>query len=321
MHCHSCGRCNERIIRRNRKRYTYTVSAAQNKRNGRFAHSGYHFSYVGTSQGTEISSGTGNDLGLKGSSLCTEHDDGGVVTHYGYGYFYADSNLGTTSIDTTRDFNDFRSALNEAAGAALKAQMPGYTFVAYETGSNMYLETSDANGTWQLVYTSGTVESVYNYTLCPFFADSMSLDSIYVDWYNSVTTNDPKPGTARNPYQIRSVTQLQYINWNYLELTTSYALSSNDVTTSRDRYGNTVYTVASRAYSFPYLTYATPQTSVAQIGKKDFQWVQNHDLDAAIENEMLKQPGRNFTPIGSMYDAQVLTSDSALPFIDFFSSS
>ena len=27
MHCHSCGRCNERIIRRNRKRYTYTVSA------------------------------------------------------------------------------------------------------------------------------------------------------------------------------------------------------------------------------------------------------------------------------------------------------
>ena len=125
------------------------MSAAQNKRNGRFAHSGYHFSYVGTSQGTEISSGAGNDLGLKGSSLCTEHDDGGVVTHYGYGYFYADSNLGTTSIDTTRDFNDFRSALNEAAGAALKAQMPGYTFVAYETGSNMYLETSDANGTWQ----------------------------------------------------------------------------------------------------------------------------------------------------------------------------
>lgn len=75
--------------------------------------------------------------------------------------------------------------------------MPGYTFVAYETGSNMYLETAEANGTWQLVYTSGTVESVYNYTLCPFFADSMSLDSIYVDWYNSVTTNDPKPGTAQ----------------------------------------------------------------------------------------------------------------------------
>ena len=54
------------------------------------SNSGYHFSYVGTSQGNEISSAN-NDI-LKGDSLCEEHDDGGVVTHYGYGYFYANSN-------------------------------------------------------------------------------------------------------------------------------------------------------------------------------------------------------------------------------------
>ena len=291
------------------------------------SNSGYHFSYVGTSQGTEISSGTGNDLGLKGSSLCTEHDDGGVVTHYGYGYFYADSNRGTTSIDFTIGFNfNFRSALNEAAGTALKAQMPGYTFVAYETGSNMYLETSDANGTWQLVYTSGTVKSVYNYTLCPFFADSMSLDSIYVDWYNSVTTNDPKPGTARNPYQIRSVTQLQYINWNYGTKSTDYSLIKSDFNITTRWQGNKEVTTNAtvkneRVRQFPYLTYAAHNQTAANTTKKDLYWVQNHDLNAALEIQNPGTDGSNFTPIGSMYDARELTSDAALPFIDFFSSS
>ena len=271
------------------------------------SNSGYHFSYVGTSQGTEISSGTGNDLGLKGSSLCTEHDDGGVVTHYGYGYFYADSNLGTTSIDSTRGFNlNFRSALNEAAGAALKAQMPGYTFVAYETGSNMYLETSDANGTWQLVYTSGTVKSVYNYTLCPFFADSMSLDSIYVDWYNSVTTNDPKPGTEQNAYQIRSVTQLQYINWNRNTLSVHTSiLTRNSSTWDSFKRG------------FTYQVYSDSK-NVATSGL-NLVWKQTHDMNASTEYESLGKEN-SFTPIGSMYD-NAGNSANADPTMSYFASS
>lgn len=67
------------------------------------SNSGYHFSYVGTSQGNEISSAN-NDI-LKGDSLCEEHDDGGVVTHYGYGYFYANSNNLETSLSAV-NFND-----------------------------------------------------------------------------------------------------------------------------------------------------------------------------------------------------------------------
>lgn len=270
------------------------------------SNSGYHFSYVGTSQGTEISSGIGNDLGLKGSSLCTEHDDGGVVTHYGYGYFYADSNLGTTSIDLASGFNsNFRSALNEAAGAALKAQMPGYTFVAYETGSNMYLETSAANGTWQLSYGSGTTASYYTYTLCPFFADSMSLDNIWADGYDR-TTNDPKPGTEQNAYQIRSVTQLQYINWNRNTLSVHTSiLTRNSSTWDSFKKG------------FTYQVYGDSK-NVASSGL-NLVWNQTHDMNASAEYKSLGKTN-SFTPIGSMYD-NAGDNANADPTMSYFASS
>ena len=271
------------------------------------SNSGYHFSYVGTSQGTEISSGTSNDLGLKGSSLCTEHDDGGVVTHYGYGYFYADSNQKATSIDFTRGFNfNFRSALNEAAGAALKAQMPGYTFVAYETGSNMYLETSDANGTWQLSYGSGTSAATYTYTLCPFFADSMSLDSIWMGDYDYRPTNDPKPGTANDAYQIRSVTQLQYINWNRNTLSVHTSILTRNSSTWYSFKQGFTYQVYSDSYN------------VATSGL-DLAWKQTHDLNASSEYAKLGKTN-SFTPIGSMYDNAGNSAD-ADPTMSYFASS
>ena len=44
-------------------------------------------------------------------------------------------------------------AKNTEAGEALGKQMPGYTFVAYETGEDkMYLIDNNANGIWQLGY-------------------------------------------------------------------------------------------------------------------------------------------------------------------------
>lgn len=83
------------------------------------SNSGYHFSYVGTSQGNEISSAN-NDI-LKGDSLCEEHDDGGVVTHYGYGYFYANSNNLETSLSAVNFNEDFmRVAENAEAGRSAR---------------------------------------------------------------------------------------------------------------------------------------------------------------------------------------------------------
>lgn len=269
------------------------------------SNSGYHFSYVGTSQGNEISSAN-NDI-LKGDSLCEEHDDGGVVTHYGYGYFYANSNNLETSLSGAVNFNEnfMRVAKNAEAGEALGKQMPGYTFVAYETGEDkMYLTGSKANGRWQLDYGSGTDATVYTYTVNPFFANSMSLDSSEVQ--NKMTeTGDVKPGANGNAYEIRSVSQLQFINWNSGKNNTNTSIVSQnqgDWNTFKDKY--------------TYQVYGDSRT-VSESGK-ELYWNQTHDLNASSEYRILGKTN-NFTPIGSMYDNAGSTA-KADPTMSYFAS-
>lgn len=276
------------------------------------SNSGYHFSYVGTSQGNEISSAN-NDI-LKGDSLCEEHDDGGVVTHYGYGYFYANSNNLKTLLSAV-NFNEnfMRVAENAKAGEALGKQMPGYTFVAYETGEDkMYLTGNNANGTWQLEYGNRTDATVYAYTVNPFFANSMSLDSSEVQ--NKMTkTGDTEPGANGNAYEIRSVSQLQFINWNYGALDATTSILSPDwekATIEQARNAN-----PNRSY-YTYLVYGEKDWTVRSL---KYCWVQSHDVNASTEYAVLKKVN-NFTPIGSMFD--VGGNDRyAKPLMAYFTSS
>ena len=259
---------------------------------------------MGTSQGNEISSAN-NDI-LKGDSLCEEHDDGGVVTHYGYGYFYANSNNLETSLSAVYFNENFMSlAENAKAGEALGKQMPGYTFVAYETGEDkMYLTGSKANGTWWLDYGSGTDATVYTYTVNPFFANSMSLDSSEVQ--NKMTkTGDVEPGANGNAYEIRSVSQLQFINWNSGKRNTNTSIVSQnewDWNTFKDKYTYQVYGDTHR---------------VSGSGK-ELYWDQTHDLNASLEYSTLGK-ANNFTPIGSMYDNAGNTA-TADPTMSYFAS-
>ena len=269
------------------------------------SNSGYHFSYVGTSQGNEISSANNNIL--KGDSLCEEHDDGGVVTHYGYGYFYANSNNLETSLSGAVNFNEnFMSvAKNAKAGEALGKQMPGYTFVAYETGENkMYLTGSNANGTWWLEYGNGTDATVYTYTVNPFFANSMSLDNSEMQ-RKTTETGDAKPGANGNAYEIRSVSQLQFINWNSVKHNTSTSIVSQnkgDWYTFKDKYTYQVY----------------GDTHTVSGSGKELYWNQTHDLNASSEYSTLGKD-KNFTPIGSMYDNAGDTA-TADPTMSYFAS-
>lgn len=268
------------------------------------SNSGYHFSYVGTSQGNEISSAN-NDI-LKGDSLCEEHDDGGVVTHYGYGYFYANSNNLETSLSAVYFNENFMSlAENAKAGEALGKQMPGYTFVAFETGENkMYLIGNNENGTWQLEYGNETDATVYTYTVNPFFANSMSLDSSEVQ--NKMTkTGDVEPGANGNAYEIRSVSQLQFINWNSGKRNTNTSIVSQnewDWNTFKDKYTYQVY----------------GDTRTVSGSGKEWYWNQTHDLNASSEYRTLGKDN-NFTPIGSMYDNAGNTA-TADPTMSYFAS-
>lgn len=258
---------------------------------------GYHLSYIGTDNGVAFS----------GSTLCVQHNDSGVVMEYGYGYFYKKDSA-ATGVTLSASPSCHLGAVNEAAGSALKAQMPEYEFVAYTTGTGqatdteftgaMYLTGKETNCTWTLKY--GDAKSVY--TLCPFFADAMSLDSIT----DTPFSDAHKPGTVGKPYQVRSVSQLQNINWNYGTRSTTHSILAGNYTD-----GNIT--------KYPYL--GSYRHSVNR-GEDNFgnqarrYWVQSHDLDAAAEYD---DPDHLFTPIGNMVDRNN-GGGTANPYVSFFCS-
>ena len=245
---------------------------------------GYHLSYVGY-DGTSV---------LRDNTLCTAHDDGGIITAYGYGYFLKGDGIVNPDISdvgfiySENYWNIPEGAVNDTAAENLHAQMPQYVFKAFQTGSSvdnkMYLRSGSTNGTWTLTYNS----TEYEFSLTPFFANAMSLNKV-----GTRTIPHSEPGTADAAnvrYEIRSIAQLQNINWNYGTKTNTYALS------------RTVKSGDPNWNSFPYLSaFAYTDTSVTV---KNLYWVQSHDLDSYLEKGAVytAQGGGLFTPIGSMYD-------------------
>lgn len=258
---------------------------------------GYHLSYIGTDNGVAFS----------GSTLCVQHNDSGVVMEYGYGYFFKPGDL-TDTVQLSVSANCHLGAANATAAIALEAQMPDYRFVAYTTGVSaatdttytgaMYLTTMEANCTWTLRYQNASAQ----YTVCPFFADAISLDSV-----NVTATGSAKPGeTGGSAYQVRSVSQLQYLNWNYNTRSTTHSILA----------GN--YTDGSIT-KYPYLgSYRhSVNSGENRFGNQTRRyWVQSHDLDAAAEYD---DPDHLFTPIGNMVDRNN-DGGTANPYVSFFCS-
>ena len=242
------------------------------------ANSGYHFSYIGFTENTRKA----------GSSLCTAHDDGGKITDFGYGYYCKDG----TSGDLTPSINFVLEGKNDAAAEALAQQVSGYTFTCYrtdgkdglrlsaETKSNSDSFTLAANGTWTLKQGTQT----YEYAVCPFFGDSYCPVGDVGDAQNLGKTG------VKKQYQIRSVEQLQFINWS-CEVTAEshyywgrkyYSFTFN---TGTDR------PVTSETYQqFPYLQYATvtkqgeQKMSAALSNRPQRSWTQTHDLNGMALN-------------------------------------
>ncbi len=270
---------------------------------------GYHLSYVGY-DGTSV---------LRDNTLCTAHDDGGIITAYGYGYFLKGDGIVNPDISDVRfiyneDYwNIPEGAVNDTAAENLHAQMPQYVFKAFQTGSSMdnkmYLRSGSTNGTWTLTYNS----TEFEFSLTPFFANAMSLNRV-----DNQTISHSEPGTADAAnvrYEIRSIAQLQNINWNYGTKTNTYALS------------RTVKSGDPNWNRFPYLSaFAYTDTSVTV---KNLYWVQSHDLDSYLEkgNVYTAEGGGLFTPIGSMYDMKdgetgaAFSSGESSPYAAVFTSS
>lgn len=270
---------------------------------------GYHLSYVGY-DGTSV---------LRDNTLCTAHDDGGIITAYGYGYFLKGDGIvnpdisGVGFVYNGDYWNIPEGAVNDTAAENLHAQMPQYVFKAFQTGSSvdnkMYLRSGSTNGTWTLTYNS----TEYEFSLTPFFANAMSLNKVGA---RTILHSEPGSSNAANVrYEVRSIAQLQNINWNYGTKTNTYALS------------RTVKSGDPNWNRFPYLSaFAYTDTSVTV---KNLYWVQSHDLDSYLEKGAVytTQGGGLFTPIGSMYDMKdgesgaAFSSAESSPYAAVFTSS
>ena len=214
--------------------------------------SGYYFSSIGVEDGEYKTN----------SSLCVSHDDGGTVTAYGYGYYWS---AGSTTEPVLSTGITMTGTRYTAAADDLHRQMPEFNFVTYKTSDNGLHLTSgtQANDAWTLTHE----DAALTYTVSPFFADAFALSS------------NNAPGTASKPYQVRSIEQLQYINWSYIN---GQGSTTRDVTGSNSDYKY-----------YPYLQYTNRRGNALQTKamalagdstggpRPILTWQQTHDLNGA----------------------------------------
>ena len=241
---------------------------------------GYHFSFIGFEDGVQQKAD---------SSLCEAHDDGGKITDYGYGYYWKDTGnrpelkAALSPLNKVNDSGTFAlgtASTGKTAGSAaaeLEKQVPGYNFVTYQTGEGAgkmhLLSSKTANGQWTLTQedTGSDTKLTFRFLLNPFFANSYS----YVDEKDAGANKTP--GTEELAYQVRSVEQLQFINWSY-DGKAATGSTTADVTKENCK-------------TFPYLQYATVTGSGKQQSKEDSlrgndggprpiqTWKQTHDVN------------------------------------------
>ena len=270
---------------------------------------GYHFSFIGFEDGVQQKAD---------SSLCEAHDDGGKITDYGYGYYWKDTEnepglkAALSPLNKVNDSGTFAlgaKSTGKTAGSAaaeLEKQVPGYNFVTYQTGEGTdrmrLLSSKTANGQWTLTQkdTGSNTKLTFRFLLNPFFANSYS----YVDEKGVKT-----PGTEELAYQVRSVEQLQFINWSY-----SNGKGSTTADVTKENYK-----------TFPYLQYATrlgrnSQTKADSLtgdwdgGPRTVQtWKQTHDVNGTdLKNPTKRDSNARFYPIaGAVVGSTTVTEEDS----------
>lgn len=235
------------------------------------------------------------DRPMKSGTLSTAHGDGGIVTEYGYGYFSMKEAQGVVETTLTSQnigyslgqnqgattdvaFSTDKAAENQSANDALSELMGGqYTFHSYNTWqagekqglfviqSGQAKEGEPPYGVWTVKKGAQSLTVQLN----PFFADAMSCtDSAK----QGSTAPAELPGTEKNPYGVRSIDQLQFINWNVNQRNTIRRMDDGNKT------------------NYPYLSYSTDKSLMTRA----FYWEQTHDLKGA--------EGVTYTPIAEVYD-------------------
>ncbi len=240
----------------------------------------------------------------KSSTLSDAYNDGGVVIDYGYGYYNAaGTNVSLTSTDiyyttnnggdTPQNFNNNGYSKDNAVDQALENLMPGFAFHSWhsfqpDVSNGLYPyrysgrnPVAVRNGSFKLNQTS-VIDASKNisvdFWLDPHFADALAVKTAPAGNWQIDGSLKTEPGSAENPYTVRTVAQLEFINWNI-----------------DNRNTRTVMEMATNNRKFPYLNYP---------GKTEkYYWQQTHDLDGSEQT---------YTPIAEYYDTSAESSDGRL---------
>lgn len=248
---------------------------------------GYKITFIGSSYGNLAYS----------SNLCTQHDDGGVITEYGYGFYYGkDVDISTE----TQYFTDlvYSSSINTDVKIELERQMPHIQFFPYTTTTDtsksyIYLRDDKPNGNIELSLKG----EKYNFTISPFFANAISFNTT-LNTSNSDAQQfiNKQPGLDNNPYEVRSADQLQYINWN------SQTSSSKDLvdTSNYQKFNYLMYT------TIPNGTGNQNSSGAGNSVAKNYVFKQSHDLNAKDIENFVPISGQSTSSSGS-YNAILYT--------------
>ena len=158
-----------------------------------------------------------------------EHDEGGIVKEYGYGYYVAKKGTGNETYTLEKSWANVNVPANRNTSAEKSfnenTDYSGYVFTCFNTcneanpatpynavAADYMFMTGDEQNAAVTLTPEG--EDDLRYSFCPFFAKSIKLEG-----WNSGTNPalQYEPGTDDNPYRIRSLDQLQFINWNSAE--------------------------------------------------------------------------------------------------------
>ena len=257
------------------------------------ANDGYHLTYVGTDEGL-------SDLN---TTLCNEHDDGGEITEFGYGYYVKVGQEDRVTAEIENMVWSGKDRINAAAKKQLQTQMQDYIFYPFttkmtRTGDYICMNggPNDRDGKITLSFLNGAGEtSTYEYLISPFFANAIQVvdkssnpAARTLKASDGTVTDYSKPlGSAKNPYETRSIEQFQYINWNCETKSCSTLVYGEE---NKQNVGN--------FKKFPYLQYATvltkgkqPRSAVEALRSPQY-WMQSHDLHG--------RDGYVVTPIAGM---------------------
>lgn len=316
------------------------------------SNAGYHMTYLGD----EVTGSGENQTvtHVQNSSLCTAHNDGGVIDSYGYGIYVQKgtqgqvtgewSDIACSSSAATGGSDVFNLAdvqgtmVNAEASEGLREQMAAsedgskrFLFYAFTTrtaaaaagGDYIALDNSKdpdktedvQNGTLKLKYKNGLT---CEYTISPFFANALQAKDSKGNGERKVTASDGTvtdysklPGRVKdgsngksdNAYEIRSVDQLQYINWNNKMKSATEKVDYKAASGGNWKdFNYLLYASSDKINSSPKRVGNAAITAADIVGnekveaRKNLCWVQTHDVEQTYESAEA-EPSSYFAPI------------------------